>query len=98
MFSPDQLESIQKFVGLTGKIGLSGAKNSIGSVAALSAGGGAAGAEVASNPRLIKGLRIHTPSVGSILVTSRMLANLMTKPNGPQIIANAFTKTGGAVR
>lgn len=96
--NPAQLQKINRFVDLVGKTGLTGGKNSIGSIAAMSAAAGAGGAEVAANPSTLKGLLLHAPTAGGVLVGSKMLANLMTSPSGPELLTNALGKTAGAAR
>lgn len=98
LWNPAQLQKINRFVDMVGKTGLTGGKNSIGSIAAMSAAGGAGGAELATNPSALKGILLHAKTAGGVLVGSRMLANLMASPNGPELMTNALSKTAGAAR
>lgn len=98
LWNPNQLQKINRFVDLVGKSGLTGGKNSIGSVAAMSAAGGAVGGEALANPSALKGILIHTSTGGGVWVGAKTLAHVMTKPNGPEMLINAFNKTGGVAR
>jgi hypothetical protein len=93
LWSPSQVAKMDSFVNMVGKTGLTGGKNSIGQIATMSAAEGAAGAELAANPSALKGILLHTKSVGGTLIGGRMLASIMAKPGGVDLLTHAFSDT-----